>query len=149
MHFGKNGVMNIPVSERAVVDDRGEDGLLGALLSLVVLAVVVAVVLVLVFKGTSSKSAKKDVTVTACRSNADGKPTASGTIVNHSSKTSNYVIQLAFTDAQGNTVSEGVAPVKSVGVNKTAKWDLTGDRDVNGSVQCNVAGVSRTHLPGQ
>lgn len=140
--------MNTPVSERAVVDD-GQDGLLGVLLSLIVLAVIVAVVLVVVFKGTSSKSAKKDVTVTACRPNGDGKPTASGTIVNHSSKTSNYVIQLAFTDAQGNTVSEGVAPVKSVGVKETAKWDLTGDRDVKGSVQCNIVSVSRTHLPGQ
>ena len=143
--------MNGPVYDRDGVGDRPRrrGRLLRVVVSLLVLAVIVALVLVLLIKGTSSKSAEKDVTVTACRSNGDGKPTASGTIVNHSSKTSNYVIRLAFTDAQGNTVSEGVAPVKSVGVDKTAKWDLTGDRDVKGSVQCDLAGVSRTHLPGQ
>ena len=143
--------MNGPVYDRDGVGDRPRrrGRLLRVVVSLLVLAVIVALVLVLLIKGTSSKSAKKDVTVTACRANGKGKPTASGTILNHSAKTSNYVIQLAFTDAQGNTVSEGVAPVKSVRANEKATWDLTGDRDVKGSVQCNIAGVSRTHLPGQ
>jgi len=26
---------------------------------------------------------------------------------------------------------------------------LTGDRDVKGSIKCDITGVSRTHLPGQ
>ena len=137
--------MNGPVDERP----RNRSGLLRRV-ALVVLLAIVALVLVLAFKGTSSKSAKKDVTVTACRADSGGgKPTASGTILNHSSKTSNYVIRLTFTDAQGNTVSEGVAPVKSVGADETATWDLTGARDAKGSVQCEITGVSRTHLPGQ
>lgn len=145
--------MNRPVYDRDgnVLDERPRPRhrLLAVLASLLLLAVIAAVVLVLVFKGTSSKSAKKDVTVTACRAAGGDKPKASGRILNHTSKTSNYVIRLKFTDPQGNTVSEGAAPVQSVDADKTAKWELTGDRAVKGSVRCEITGVSRTHVPGQ
>jgi hypothetical protein len=145
--------VNRPVYERdeGASEDRPRrrGRLLGAVVSLLVLAAVVIVVLVLVINGTSSESAKKDVTVTTCRSVDGGKPTASGRILNHSSKTSNYVIRLKFTDAEGNTVSEGLAPVDSVGADRTATWELTGARDVKGSVRCEITGVSRTHVPGQ
>lgn len=138
--------MNGPVDERP----RNRGGLLRVVVALVVLLAIVALVLVLAFKGTSSSSAKKDVTVAACRADSGGgRPTASGKILNHSSKTSNYVIQLTFTDPQGNTVSEGVAAVKDVAADETATWDLTGARDANGAVKCEITDVSRTHLPGQ
>src|SRR3954452_24775194 len=147
----KERVMNGPVDDRDRFDDRArrQDGLIRVVVSLLVLVLIVGVVLVLVINGTSSKSARKDVTVTTCRASLGGKPTASGKILNHCSKTSNYVIRLKFADAQGNTVSEGVAPVKSVDADGTATWNVTGDRDVKGSVKCEITGVSRTHLPGQ
>ena len=144
--------MSTPVYDREVVDDRPRrrNPLLRIMVSLLVLAAILVVVLVFVVNGTSSKSAAKDVTVSNCAADANGgKPTASGTILNHSSKTSNYVVRLAFADAQGNTVSEGVAPVKSVDAGETASWDITGARDAQGPVKCEVTGVSRTHLPGQ
>ncbi len=144
--------MNEPVYAREDVDGRPRrrNGFLRLVVSLLVLAVIIAVVLVFAFKGTSSDNAKKDVKVTACKADSGGgKPTASGTILNHSSKSSNYVIRLTFTDPQGNTVSEGVAAVKDVGADETAKWDLTGARDTDGSVRCEITDVSRTHLPGQ
>jgi hypothetical protein len=143
--------MNGPVYDPVVVDQRPRrrGGLLRVLVGLIVLAVIVVLVLVLVVNGTSSKSAQKDVTVTKCGPGDGGKPTATGRILNHSSQTSNYVIRLSFSDAQGNTVSEGVAPVKSVGAGETATWDLTGARDANGPLRCAITGVSRTHLPGQ
>lgn len=144
--------MSTPVYDREVVDDRPRrrNPLLRIMVSLLVLAAILVVVLVFVVKGTSSKSAAKDVTVSNCAADANGgKPTASGTILNHSSKTSNYVIQLTFTDPQGNTVSEGVAAVKDVAADETATWDLTGARDANGAVKCEITDVSRTHLPGQ
>ena len=51
---------------------------------------------------SSSKSARKDVKITACRADAGGgKPTASGTIVNHSSKTSAYTVHVKFKDPSG------------------------------------------------
>jgi flagellar basal body-associated protein FliL len=144
--------MNGPVYVREDADDRPRrrGRLLRVVVSLLVLVIIVALVLVLAFKGTSSKSAKKDVTVTACGADSGGgKPTASGTILNHSSKASNYVIQITFTDPQGNTVSEGVAAVKDVAADETATWNLTGPRDTNGAVKCEITDVSRTHLPGQ
>lgn len=124
-------------------------GALRTLVALLVVAVIVAVVLVAVLRNTSSDSAKNDVKVTTCAASAGGKPKATGTILNHSSKTSTYVIRLEFTDPQGNTVSEGVAPVANVGANKAATWRLTGARSTKGSVRCEITGVTRTHLPGQ
>jgi hypothetical protein len=143
--------MNEPAHDRDVVEvpPSRRHPLLRAIVALLVLAVIVVVVLLLFVNGTSSKSAEKDVTVTACQSHDGDKPTAAGTILNHSSKTSNYVIRLKFADAQGNTVSEGVAPVADVGADETATWDLTGARDAKGPVQCDITGVSRTHVPGQ
>lgn len=114
------------------------------------LVVIAAVVIAVVLAGRSSDDAKKDVSVQACNADANGgKPKASGQIINHSSKTSNYVVKLKFTDAQGNSVSEGAAPVKSVDANETAQWELTGDRGAKGPLKCELSGVSRTHLPGQ
>jgi hypothetical protein len=129
---------------------RRQGGLIRLIVSLIVVAVLAAVVLVVVINATSSKSAKDDVTITSCRGPAgSGKPTAAGRVLNHSSKTSTYAIRLKFTDAQHNTVSEGFAPVQSVDSKKTATWEITGVRSVNGSVQCTITGVSRINLPGQ
>jgi hypothetical protein len=97
-----------------------------------------------------SASARADVTVQSCQADpSGGKPTASGTIVNHSSKPSNYVIRLKFTDGQGNEVSEGVNAVKDVEAGANATWKLTGSRGAKGPVKCDVTGVNRTHVPGQ
>jgi hypothetical protein len=117
-------------------------------LLVVVAAIVVAVV---VFAGSnSSNPAKDDVTVQACSADpAGGKPTASGQILNNTSKPSNYVIRLDFLDAQGNQVSEGVNAVKDVEPGATASWKLTGTRDASGPLRCELEGVSRTHIPGQ
>ena len=120
------------------------------MLALIVLAVIAAIVVVVVLVSKDNKAARLDVTVTACNGDiSGGKPTASGRIINHSSKTSNYVVKLEFLDAQGNRVSEGAAPVQSVDANKTATWQLTGDRSAKGPVKCEISGVSRTHVPGQ
>jgi hypothetical protein len=123
--------------------------LLRFLVSLVVLAVIAVVVVTVVVKATSSDSAKNDVSIRSCAATSGSQPKASGEILNHSSKTSNYVIRLKFTDTQGNTVSEGIAPIQSVDAHQTATWQITGDRDAKGSVRCELTGVSRTHVPGQ
>jgi hypothetical protein len=111
------------------------------------LVVILGVVLVLVLQSTSSPAARKDVTLGACRAGND-RPTASGTLRNHSSKSSNYVIRVKFTDPQGNTVAEGAAPVTRVGAGDAARWTLTGDRHADGPVKCDLASVSRTAVPG-
>jgi hypothetical protein len=121
--------------------------LIGLLVGLVAIA---AVVLAVVLVTRTSDDAKDDVTVATCDADPDGgDPTASGQIVNDSSKTSNYVIRLRFNDAEGNGVSEGVVAVDDVEAGDTARWELTGTRSAEGPVTCELTDVSRTHLPGQ
>lgn len=120
------------------------------LLVLLLLIIIAVVAVILAHRNSSSDTAKKDVTITAC--NADpggGKPKAEGQVVNQSSKTSNYVIRVKFTDAQGNRVAEGVDGVKGVKALETSKFTLTGDSGAKGPLKCEVSGVTRTHLPGQ
>jgi hypothetical protein len=102
-------------------------------------------VLVLTFAGcSSSKSAKKDVKITACTASpGGGKPTAHGTIVNHSSKTSAYTVHVKFKDSSGNSVGDGVSVVASVGPNATAKWDTKSDLNAKGPVTCELDSVTR------
>jgi hypothetical protein len=123
---------------------------LATILGLLILLVVVAAVVAFLLARKSSDSAKKDVTIQACQADpGGGKPKASGQILNHSSKTSNYVVNLKFKDAQGNAVATGVAPVKSVKSKQSATWELTGTNSAKGPLTCAITGVSRTHLPGQ
>jgi hypothetical protein len=117
---------------------------------LVALVVIAAIVLVVVLVTNTSDDAKDDVSVATCEADpGGGDPTASGQIVNDSSKTSNYVVRLRFNDAQGNGVSEGVAAVDDVEAGATARWELTGTRSAEGPLTCELTDVSRTHLPGQ
>jgi hypothetical protein len=93
---------------------------------------------------TSSKSAKKDVTIVKCQADpGGGKPTASGTIVNHSSKTSRYTVHVKFYDSSGNAVGDGISAVGSVDADETAKWDATGSLDAKGPVTCKLDSVTR------
>jgi hypothetical protein len=133
-----------------VVERRPKRHVLRTLLGLAVLAVIVVVIIVAVLATKESDDAKDDVSVSSCTpASGDGKPTASGQIDNTSSKDSNYTIRLDFVDADGNTVSNGAATVNDVGAGEQAQWQLTGARDASGEVQCEITGVSRTHLPGQ
>jgi hypothetical protein len=134
--------------EVVVVKRRGRG--LRLLLGLILLAVVVAVVAVVVVATKESSDAADDVTITTCEpAEGGGGPTASGQIDNATSKDSNYTIRLEFLDPDGNTVSQGATSVRDVGAGEAAEWELTGAQDVEGGVRCELAGVSRTNLPGQ
>jgi hypothetical protein len=133
-----------------MVIERRRRSVLGPVIAAIVIAAVIVVAIVVLATNDSSSSATKDVTVQACDAGSGGdKPTASGQIVNHTSKASNYVIRLEFTDPQGNQVSEGVTAVNDVEAGATAAWELTGVRTAKGSIKCDLTGVSRTHIPGQ
>ena len=93
---------------------------------------------------SSSKSAKKDVKITTCKADpGGGRPTASGTIVNHSSKTSAYTVHVKFKDSSGNGVGDGVSVVASVDPNETAKWDTKSSLNSKGPVTCELDSVTR------
>jgi hypothetical protein len=97
---------------------------------------------------TSSASAAKDVTVTACRADpAGGRPSADGTIDNHSSKASTYIVKVNFSDSAGNNVSQGAATVAKVDAGSTATFHLPGLTSAKGPLTCKVASVTRTVAP--
>jgi hypothetical protein len=94
----------------------------------------------------SGSTAAKDVTITACTSSpTSGHPTATGRILNHSSKPSLYTIHVKFTDAVGNAVGDGVAAVAKVDAGTTANWHANGTFNAKGSLKCALASVTR-HL---
>jgi len=93
---------------------------------------------------TSGKTAAKDVTITACTPGpSGGHPTATGRIVNHSSKSSLYTIHVKFSDSAGNSVGDGVAVVAKVDPGTTAKWDANGSLNAKGPVKCALSSVTR------
>jgi hypothetical protein len=96
---------------------------------------------------SSSASAAKDVTVTACTNPAGGHPTATGQILNHSSRSSVYTVHVEFTDASGNGVGDGIAAVAKVDPRTSATWHATGTLSAKGSLQCKIASVTRHALP--
>jgi hypothetical protein len=97
---------------------------------------------------SSSSKAAKDVTVTACTASATGgHPTASGRIVNHSSKASLYTIHVKFTDASGNGVGDGLAAVAKVEAGATASWHANGSLNAKGPLTCKLSSVTRNLSP--
>lgn len=96
----------------------------------------------------SGPTAAKDVSITACvASPTGGHPTATGLIVNHSSKTSGYTIQVKFSDTAGNGVGDGLAAVAKVGPGSTATWHANGTVDAKGPLKCTLSSVTRSAAP--
>ena len=96
----------------------------------------------------SGSTAAKDVTITACTpSPTGGHPTAKGTIVNHSSKSSAYTIHVKFTDSAGNGVGDGVAVVGNVAQGSTANWHADGSLNAKGPLKCTLSSVTRNLSP--
>jgi hypothetical protein len=97
---------------------------------------------------SSSKSARKDVKITACTADpSGGKPTAHGTIVNHSSKASVYTIHVKFKDSSGNGVGDGFSAVARVDPGEQAKWDSKGTVSAKGPLKCSLDSVTRNAAP--
>jgi len=92
----------------------------------------------------SGSTAAKDVTITACTASpTGGHPTATGRILNHSSKSSLYTIHVKFTDSAGNGVGDGVAAVAKVDPGTTATWNASGTVNAKGPVKCKLSSVTR------
>jgi hypothetical protein len=97
---------------------------------------------------TSGSTAAKDVTITACTASpTGGHPTATGKILNHSSKASLYTIHVKFTDSSGNGVGDGVAAVAKVDAGATATWHANGSLNAKGPLKCALASVTRNVSP--
>ena len=95
-----------------------------------------------------SNDAKDDAKVTSCKGGGGDRPTAAGEVVNHSSKTSSYVLRVTFYDSDGNRVSEGGDSLKSVDPDEKATWKTSGVARANGDVTCKITNVERVATPG-
>src|SRR5580704_15723694 len=96
----------------------------------------------------SGSTAAKDVTITACTATpTGGHPTATGQILNHSSKASIYTIHVKFTDSAGNGVGDGLAAVAKVDAGSTANWHADGSLNAKGSLKCSLSSVTRNLSP--
>jgi hypothetical protein len=137
------------MADDVVVVERRRGNGLRVLLGLILILVIAAIVIIVVLATKESSGAKDDVSIRTCRAGNGSKPTASGSIDNATSKDSNYTVRVKFIDSDGNTVSQGETLVKDVGSKATATWQLTGVQSADGPVHCDLAGVSRTHVPGQ
>jgi hypothetical protein len=112
------------------------------------LALVVACLGAPVLASCSSSKAAQDVSITACQADpGGGRPTATGTIDNHSSKASTYAVDITFYDSSGNKVTQGGATVGKVESGATSVFHVTGLADAKGPVTCKVSSVTRTVAP--
>lgn len=97
--------------------------------------------------GTSKSTT--DASISACNADAGGgKPTAQGTVVNTSSKSSSFFLRIAFYDSSGNKVSEGIDQVGSIDPGKGGPWHTTGATSAKGPLTCKVVTLRRTVAPG-
>lgn len=96
---------------------------------------------------TSTASAEKDVAITSCAVNANGRPTVMGTVDNHTSKASSYAIAVGFYDSAGNRVSEGAASLGKVEASQTATFSADGAARAAGPLTCKLLSVTRVVAP--
>jgi hypothetical protein len=85
-----------------------------------------------------------DVRIAACEIESFTKwPSAKVTITNRGSKTSNYMIQVEFLDANGTRISEGFAATNNLRPGRIAKETAQGTAEASGRVTCRVTEVTR------
>lgn len=93
-------------------------------------------------EGSKTNPATADVSVQQCNADQLGFVHASGTIQNHSSKPSSYLITISFNDAQGNRIAEGNHAANVIQPGQSASFDAIGSAKA-APAQCVVAKVTR------
>lgn len=90
-------------------------------------------------------SAAKDVTIVSCTT-TNGQPAAKVRIVNHSSKTSNYIVTVAFDSSDGNVhYRSTVSSTSDVGSGETVirNTAVSKSSSSSGNFSCKVDSVER------
>lgn len=102
--------------------------------------------------GTSTHPASADVMITSCHNKVldaalpnSGIATATGTVVNHSSKTSDYTVQIGFFNHAGTRVATGAALEAAVPAAGTLTFSADADQELGDhvSVTCKLVEVTR------
>jgi hypothetical protein len=90
-------------------------------------------------------SASKDVTIVSCTT-MNGQPTAKVRIVNHSSKTSSYVVTVAFDSSNGDVhyrSSISSSSTSNVEPGGSVEQNAVVSKSVSGKFTCKVSSVTR------
>jgi hypothetical protein len=91
-----------------------------------------------------------DVQVSSCTLDGQGEAHATGTIVNHSSQESDYVVAVAFVDAHGTKLDDGADAVAKVEPGAQATWHGLGlvDLPAGSPITCSLTDVERVATLG-
>ncbi|MET9611728.1 hypothetical protein [Kitasatospora indigofera] len=90
----------------------------------------------------------KDVEITNCQVDAVLHwPSAELKITNHSSKSSNYMIQIEFIDTAGTRIAQGVAATNGLAAGQSSVQKAQGAAEAKGQVSCRVIDVTRFAAP--
>lgn len=93
---------------------------------------------------TPDAGPRGDVKITGCHIDPDlNFASASVTITNRSSKPSNYIVQIEFTDSHGTRLDEGTAATNNLAPGQAAKETAQGTTEVHGTITCRVTDVTR------
>jgi hypothetical protein len=72
-----------------------------------------------------------------------GMAKAELTVVNHSSRASDYAITVEFVNSRGTRLAEGAGIQTSVAAGQTVQLEVMGDQQLRGPVSCHVTKVDR------
>jgi uncharacterized protein (UPF0333 family) len=90
----------------------------------------------------------QDAAITKCEVDKTlGWPSAEVTITNHSSKSSNYMVQVEFLDASGTRISEGIAATNGLAPGQKSIQKAQGTAEGKGKLSCKVIDVTRYAAP--
>jgi hypothetical protein len=92
----------------------------------------------------TSKPGMDDVKIDNCSIDPTTKfPSAKVTITNKSSKTSNYMVQVEFTDSKGTRLDEGMASTNNLAPKQVSKQTAQALTEASGAIKCKVTDVTR------
>jgi hypothetical protein len=94
-------------------------------------------------QSSGSAKAADDVTIDACAKDDLGYMYADITILNHSSKTSNYLGTVNFLDAEGTKIAEGGIASNNIEPDQKAIEKAVTLEEAPGEFTCKVASVTR------
>ncbi|MFJ8042595.1 FxLYD domain-containing protein [Kitasatospora sp. NPDC096147] len=91
----------------------------------------------------------KDAEITGCKVDSVlGWPSADVKVTNHSSKASNYIVNVEFVDESNTRVAEGIAATNNLAPNQAAQLKAQGASETKGKkISCRVSDVTRYASP--
>jgi hypothetical protein len=99
-------------------------------------------------RGTETHPASADISISSCTVDPTSKvPTATGTIFNHSSGTSDYSFTISFLNTTGTAVSQAGGFKSNIAPHEATTFIVRGEAQVSGSVTCKVADITRLAAP--